>query len=77
MSDKMMSELPMRLALRVEGDKWNAYVAKRDTMDGAVWIGSIQMRFVNDCERRKQMFIDLMTDSLSEVLRKMYGEKPK
>ncbi len=30
-----------RLAFRVEGDNWNAYFAKQDTMAGAIFMGSI------------------------------------
>jgi hypothetical protein len=53
---------PFRLALRVEGDKWNAYLAKPDTMQDAMWIGSILLKFVENNEHRKQTFIALMRD---------------
>src|SRR5215831_1394150 len=52
-------ELPMRLALRTEGDKWNAYISKPDTMDGAIWVGSIAMRFVEGHQKRRDAFIAL------------------
>jgi hypothetical protein len=31
-----MTKLPMRLALRQEGDKWNAYITTLGTMEGAI-----------------------------------------
>ena len=42
-----------RLAMRVEGNLWVAYYAEADTMDSAVFLGSIQMRFVQDKKPRK------------------------
>jgi hypothetical protein len=67
----------MRLALRAEGDKWNAYIAKRDTMNGAIWVGSIALRFVEGNQKRKDAFIALMTEPLGDVIKEMYGKKPK
>jgi len=72
----MKTDLPMRLALRIEGNKWNAYVCKSDTMDGAIWIGSIAIKLVEDCPRRKNAFIELMTDAIGDVLKELYGKKP-
>ena len=34
-----------RLAMRVEGELWSAYYAMPNTMEGAVFLGSIAMRF--------------------------------
>jgi hypothetical protein len=66
----------LRLVLRVEGEKWNAYVANKGTMEGALWIGGIALKFVKTNERRKQAFIDLMTDALSEALKDISGQQP-
>ena len=63
-------KLPMRLAMRLEGSAWNAYVAKLDTMEGAIWVGSIAARFIED-KRRKEVFLELMKDALSEVFEEM------
>jgi hypothetical protein len=71
------TELPMRLALRVEGNKWNAYIAKQGTMERAIWVGSIAMRFIEGNQKRRDAFIALMTDALTEMLEEMYGIKPK
>jgi hypothetical protein len=64
--------LNLRLAMRVEGDWWNAYAADMQTMDGAVLIGTIRMRAVRGpspgCARRKQAFMALMQDVINEFL---------
>lgn len=56
----------VRLAFRVEGDKWVAYLAKMDTMDEAIWMGSIAMGIVNSDDTRKRWFMDLMKSALSD-----------
>lgn len=56
-----------RLALRVEGDYWNAYYASKGTMDGAVLLGSIAMAAVQD-RARKEAFMELMKSALNDVL---------
>jgi hypothetical protein len=66
----------MRLALRAEGDKWNAYVTKQTTMDGAIWVGSIALRFIEHDEKRKDAFIALMTEALADIIEEMFGQKP-
>ncbi len=57
----------LRLALRAEGNFWNAYVAQADTMEGALLIGSIAMTAVQN-RRRKRAFMELMTDSVKHYL---------
>ncbi|MCB1394303.1 hypothetical protein [Nitrobacter sp.] len=64
-----------RLAMRHEGNFWNAYYALPDTMDGAILLGSIQMRFVAD-ETRKSLFMALMQEAVSEMLTDIIGERP-
>ena len=59
-----------RLALRVEGDKWVAYLAKPDTMEGAVWMGSILLRIAEGNDYRKDLFIELMRHALNEAIEK-------
>ena len=59
----------MRLAMRMEGDNWVAYFVPSDTsMKDAIFLGSIAMRFVADNEERKQAFIRMMQESLSEIV---------
>jgi hypothetical protein len=62
-----------RLAFRVEGDKWTCYYAQPNTMEGAIWMGSVMMSIVEDKER-KQAFMGLMRDALQDLLEDM-GKK--
>ena len=48
-----------RLALRHEGDSWNAYYALPDTMNDAIPIASIKMAFVAGNEERKDAFMKI------------------
>ena len=64
-----------RLAMRVEGDLWVAYYALPDTMEGAFFLGSIQMRFVMDKDR-KQTFMDLMKEAVADIIEEKTGERP-
>jgi hypothetical protein len=61
-----------RLALRVEGDDWNAYYAKSGTMDGAIMLGSIKMNALRS-EMIKRGFIDLMTEVASQLIKETLG----
>jgi hypothetical protein len=72
-----LRKLPIRLALRVDGDKWNAYVARSDTMEGAIWVGSIAMAFVINNEERKEAFIALMRSAMSDAIEDITGSKPE
>lgn len=71
------TELPCRLALRQEGNLWNAYLAPRYSMEGATLIGSIAMKAVVDNPRRKQAFQQMMTDVLSDLVKEFFGETPE
>lgn len=63
-----------RLAFRHEGQNWNAYYALPDTMNGAIYLGSIRITAVAD-PKIKQSFIALMRDVVSGILEKETGEK--
>lgn len=65
-----------RLALRHEGNSWNAYYAMPDTMEGAIWLGSIAMRFVDDNPERKAAFIGLMREGVSDLIEEKVGVRP-
>jgi hypothetical protein len=71
-----MTKLIGRLAMRHEGDNWNAYYATPDTMEGAVYLGSIAMRFVVGYPQRKEAFMDLMRDGVSDLIEEETGERP-
>lgn len=63
-----MPTAAFRLALRIEGDKWSAYCAKTDSMDDAVWMGSIALSIAEDKDR-KRAFIELMKGALADFLK--------
>lgn len=64
-----------RLAMRHEGEFWNAYYAMPGTMEGAILLGSIQIRFVQD-EARKSAFLDFMCEAVSDILEELTGQRP-
>jgi hypothetical protein len=64
----MGEKLKYRLALRAEGNFWNAYWAKESTMDGAHFLGCIAMAAVAD-ETRKRAFMDLMQSFITDMLK--------
>lgn len=76
MSKKTATDLGLRLAFRVEGDYWNAYFAKRDTMDDSVLLGSIRMSIVKASDERKEDFMNLMREAFSDVIQAGCDERP-
>ncbi|RMA42223.1 hypothetical protein D9R08_12015 [Rhodophyticola porphyridii] len=65
-----------RLAMRVEGDFWVAYYALPDTMEGALFLGSIRMAFVQDIAA-KETFMALMRDAVSDIVKGHTGIAPE
>lgn len=63
----------MRLAFRVEGTRWVAYVAQLGTMARAVEIGSVTMMAVDQDPELKQRFMDLMKDTMGHMLKAVTG----
>lgn len=64
-----------RLAMRAEGNFWAGYYAMPDTMDGAIFLGSIQMRFVAD-QGRKDAFMDIMREAVGDIIEETTGQRP-
>jgi hypothetical protein len=64
-----------RIALRIEGDQWVAYYAREGTMDGALRLASIYMDAVRN-QRRKEAFMALMRDYVSDLIENAVGERP-
>lgn len=64
-----------RLAMREEGDLWNAYYAMPDTMKDAIFLGSIKMRFVA-IEGRKNTFMNLMREAVADLIEEELGARP-
>lgn len=67
-----MSGQTGRIAFRVEGNLWVAYFAKPNTMDGAIALGSIQMKLVQDQER-KRAFMEIFKGAIGEFLEENFG----
>lgn len=64
-----------RLAFRGEGKSWNCYYALPGTMEGALFLGSIALRFVDSPERKAQ-FMAVMRECFSDVMEDITGHRP-
>jgi hypothetical protein len=65
-----------RLAMRVEGDRWAAYYAMADTMEGALWLGTIRLKLVERRDRRAA-FLALMRDVVADLIEEAVGQRPE
>lgn len=65
-----------RLAMRHEGNNWNAYYALPGTMTGAIPLGSIAMRGIVANAERKQAFMDMMRDMVADIIEEETGHRP-
>lgn len=65
-----------RLAMREEGENWNAYYAMPDTMEGAIYLGSIRLGLVARKDR-KRAFMSLMRECVSDIIEQKAGVRPK
>lgn len=72
MSDKQIG----RLAMRQEGQNWNAYYALPSTMDDAVFLGSIRLKAVTGNDERKAAFIEMMRGVVSDIIEQETGVRP-
>lgn len=64
-----MTAAPFRLAMRVEGDWWNAYMAGTETMDGATLLASVRMTLVATPAER-----DAYLETIRAVFMKAAGD---
>ena len=64
-----------RLAMRKEDHLWCAYYALPNTMDDAIFLGSITIRFV-ETEERRDRFMSLMRDAVADILQELTGKRP-
>ncbi len=62
-----------RLAIRHEGDKANAYFCRLDTMQNAIFIGSIHIAAVKEDPEVLDAWKDVMKKSVQAVVRAMLG----
>lgn len=65
-----------RLALRVEGNFWNAYFALPDTMEDAILLGGVAMAVVTGHPERKAAFMGLMREAVADILEHASGTRP-
>ena len=70
-----MPKAPFRIAMRVEGEMWNAYFAPYDSMDDALLFGSIRIAAVHQDEELKELFMDLMKKVLESSLARVSDAK--
>jgi hypothetical protein len=66
-----------RLAMRREGAFWNAYYAMPDTMEGAILLGTIAMEFVEGHQDRKDIFMSLMKEAVTDIIEDKTGTRPE
>lgn len=71
-----MSKMALRIALRVEGSWWVAYLAPPQTMEGALELGRIRMSIAENPDR-KQRFMQLVQDAVAEVIADTTGSAPE
>jgi hypothetical protein len=65
-----------RLAMRQEGGNWNAYYALPDSMEKPIFLGSIRMGAITTNQERKQAFMDMMRDVVSDIIESETGVRP-
>ena len=65
-----------RLAIRHEGENWNAYYALPDSMHDPVFLGSIRMGVVIRNREVKNAFVDMMRHVVSDSIEDQTGVRP-
>lgn len=75
MPDEKMKQIG-RLAMRHEGNFWNAYYALPETMNKALPLGSIAMKAIADHPERKRAFMDLMREFVADIIEEQCGGRP-
>ena len=66
-----------RLAMRQEGGNWVAYYALKETMDDAIFLGSIRMGAITKNSERKTSFMNMMRDVVSDIIENKTGIRPQ
>jgi hypothetical protein len=62
--------------MRHEGSLWVGYYALPDTMNDALFLGSIRMALVQD-PNRKAAFMDLMREAVGDIIEEKTGHRPE
>jgi hypothetical protein len=69
-------KIPLRLAMRVEGDWWIAYLAPDDTMEGAYQLGSMRLGAVADNPDLRNQFVKLMQEMITNRMGEAFSRTP-
>ena len=72
----MAKDPDVRIAFRMKGDWWVAYMAQPDTMDGAIELGRILARLPASNQTIRQAFMRCMQDVFAEVVVETLGLRP-
>ena len=65
-----------RLALRQEGEFWNAYWAPQSTMAGAILLGAIRLSLVPPGSETHRGFRALMQSAFDAIVEEKTGQTP-
>lgn len=65
-----------RLAMRHEGENWNAYYALPSSMEEPIFLGSIRMGAIAGNQERKQAFMLMMREIVSNIIETKTGVRP-
>ena len=65
-----------RLAMRQEGDYWNAYFAQSDTMEGSILLGSLHMGCAMADIQVKDGFMEVMRQAAGNIISNATGITP-
>jgi hypothetical protein len=71
-----MRKLPVRLALREEGEWWNAYLAQVGTMENAKLIASTMIGPIQSNPVLKRQFLDFVTAVMKFAIEQSIGSTP-
>ncbi len=69
-------ELPVRLAIRREGNSVNAYMADPKTMEGATLVASLTVGIAQHADFFER-WMQLMEDALARAVKDIYGQEPE
>jgi hypothetical protein len=64
-----------RLAMRHEGNFWNAYYAMPNTMERAIYLGSLHMHFASQ-DKHRTTFMSLMRECVGDLIESKFGHRP-
>jgi hypothetical protein len=76
MAEEKLHEMPFRIALRQEGEKWNAYLAPADTMDNPFFLGSMRLSIAKNNPAAKEVFMGLMQSIVVDAIKEVVGMTP-